>query len=541
MVTKYDVIVIGAGPNGLTVAAYLSKAGLKVLVLERRHEAGGGLATEEVTIGGFMHNTHALYFMMVDYSPVYKDLELERIYGLRHIYPSLQFAMPLSDGRALCIYSDVDKTCESIAKFSRKDADAYRQLYQKCQRYTDGFLAPATFVRPISAIDQAAKLYRSELGSELMEFTEKSPREMITDIFENEHVRTMMLYISCMWGLEPEGHGVSYLVPLYINRSANYRLIAGGSHGLAQALQKVLLENKGMISCNQRIKRIIVREGTAKGVEMEDGTVIEAAKAVVSTLDPVQTFINLVGEEYLDKDFVEGIKIWKWDKTSLFDVHMALEEPPNFIAAASEPDFNKAFIYVIGYETTDDFVNQLKAIDRGELLDNAGFNCCFPTVHDPLQAPPGRHTGVISQLSPYALKEGAEMWYDYNFKQAQAERCIKTLHKYAPNITEDKIMQTYFSTPIDIENKLRDMVRGSIKQGAYHPLQMGYLRPHQDVSRNRTSIKNLYVGGASCHPGGLVILGPGYVAAHTVMEDWGMERPFPESQCVAAARGKGLL
>jgi phytoene dehydrogenase-like protein len=540
-VAKYDVIIIGSGPNGLTAAAYLSKAGLKVLVLEKRHEAGGGLATEEVTLGGYMHNTHAIYFMMVDYSPVYKDLELERVYGCRHVYPSLQFAMPLSDGRSLCLWSDVDKTCESIAKLSKKDADAYRELYHRCQKYTEGFLAPATFVPPSSPVEQAAKLYQTELGAEIMEFTEKSPRDMIADIFENEHVRAMMLYVTCMWGLEPDIEGVSYLVPLYMNRASNYRLVVGGSHGLAQALQKVLLENDGMIFCSQRIKSIIVQDGSAKGVEMEDGTVIEANKAVVSTIDTHQTFLKLVGEDHLDKEFVEGVKIWKWDRASLFDVHMALEEAPEFIATASEPNFNKSFVYIIGYETMDDFINQMEAIDKGELLENAGFNCCFPTVHDPLQAPPGRHTGLISQMSPYALKEGAEMWYNYQFKEAHAERCIKTLQKYAPNITEDKIIQKYFTSPIDIENKFPDMVRGSIKQGAYHPLQMGFLRPHQDVSNYRTSIQNLYVGGASNYPGGLVIMGPGYVAAHTIMEDLGVERPFSEPECVTVAREGGLL
>ena len=104
----YDVIVIGGGPNGLTAGAYLAKAGLRVLVLERRIEVGGGLATEEITTGGFAHNTHSIYHMMVDYSPVYTDLKLEEEYNCHYIYPSLQFALPFPDGRALCLYADPD-------------------------------------------------------------------------------------------------------------------------------------------------------------------------------------------------------------------------------------------------------------------------------------------------------------------------------------------------------------------------------------------------------------------------------------------------
>ncbi|MFC1824300.1 phytoene desaturase family protein [Thermodesulfobacteriota bacterium] len=539
---NYDVIVIGSGPNGLTAAAYLSQAGLRVLVLERRQEAGGGLATEEVTIGGFRHNTHAVYFMMVDYAPVYKDFDLENLYRCRHIYPSLQFHMPLSDGRSVCIYSEVEKTCESLAQFSKHDADAYRELFEKCDRYTDGFLAPSTFIPPMSALDQAQKLYQNELGAELMSFTEeKTPKDMICEIFENDHVRALMLYTTCMWGLEPDVHGVSYLVPLYINRAANYRLVVGGSHSLAQSLQKVLIENGGMILGSQRIKRIIVENGTAKGVEMEDGSTIKAAKAVVSTIDTHQTFLQLLGEEHLDSEFVEGLKLWKWDSTSLFHLHMALKEAPQFSDATSNPEVNNAFVHVLGYETLDDFTNHLEAIGKGELVEYGGYNCCFPTVHDPSQAPPGRHTGMISQMVPFNLKEGADRWYNYQFKQAHAEKCMKTLNKFAPNINEDKIFQKYVTSPLDIGNKFLDMKEGSIKQGSYHPLQMGYLRPHQDVSRYKTMINNLYVGGACCHPGGLVILGPGYVAAHKIMEDLGVARPFPETECVLLARERGLI
>src|SRR3972149_6137714 len=132
---KYDVIIIGAGPNGLVTGAYLSKAGLKVLILERKLEAGGGLATEEVTIPGFLHNTHSIYHMMVDYAPPYKDLGVEEQYNCKYVFPKLQFAMPLASGKALCLYTDVDRSCQSIATFSHKDAAAYREFHHKLNQY----------------------------------------------------------------------------------------------------------------------------------------------------------------------------------------------------------------------------------------------------------------------------------------------------------------------------------------------------------------------------------------------------------------------
>lgn len=309
----------------------------------------------------------------------------------------------------------------------------------------------------------------------------------------------------------------------------------------AQAVYKIILENGGMILNSQMIKRIIIEDGAAKGVEIEDGTVIEADKAVVSSIDPFQTFLKLVGEENLDKDFMERVKDWKWEEWSLFGVHLALEEAPNFTAAASDPEINKAFIYILGYETSEDFINHYQSIARGELMENAGFNCCFPTVHDPSQAPPGRHTGLISQMVPYRLKEGAEKWYSIKFKEEVAEKRVAMLQKYAPNMTKDKILWRYISTPIDVENKFLDMVEGSIKQGAYLPFQMGYLRPNEFCSQNRTPIKNLYVCGASCYPGGTVLWGGGYLGANTIVEDLGIEKWWPEPEMVTRARKSGLL
>ncbi len=539
--SKYDVIIIGAGPNGLTTGAYLSKAGLKTLLLEKKTEAGGGLATEEVTIPGFLHNTHSIYHMMVEYAPLYKDLNLEQKYNVKYIYPSLQFVLPLANGKALCFYNDVNKTCDSIAKISRKDADTYREVSLKYKRYMDEFLAPATYAPPLSALDQAAKLEQSDIGREITELSEKSPQKIIFDLFENESVRLALLYMTCHWGLEHDLEGVGFLAALYFNRSTNYRLCTGGSHMLSQALTKVIIENGGMIWGSQRIKRIIVKDGTAKGVELEDGRTIEANKAVVSSLDPIQTFKNLIDNKSLSKDFLGMIDDWKWEKWSLFEAHLAMEQAPDFKISSSDPQLNKALIYILGYESTADLLNHWKAIEKGEITGLNGFHCSFPSVHDPSQAPPGKCTGLISQMAPYQLKEGSDKWYSLKFKEEHTERCLSTLRKYAPNINKDAILWMNYSTPIDIENKFSDMVRGSIKQGAYTPFQLGYLRPNQDCSQNRTPIKNLYVCGASTHPGGLIILGAGYLAANTIASDLGINKWWHETEMVSKARQRGLL
>lgn len=537
----YDFVIIGGGPNGLCVAAYLSKAGQKVVVLERYFEVGGGLATEEVTLGGFYHNTHCIYHMMVDYAPPYADLELEK-YRCKYIYPDLQVAMPFPDGKALCLYTDAERSCNSIAKFSKKDAESYRELYHKFKTYMHEFLAPGTYVKPLPTLEAVLGLEKTPIGKEISEYQPKSPKDIVFEHFENERVRALMLYLSCHWGLEYDNGGLGFLVPLMLNRAVNSRLCIGGSHRLSNSLSRVIQEpGRGHLRGSVRIKRIIVENGAAKGVELEDGTIYEAEKAVVSSIDPHQTFLQLVGEKNLSKDFADKVKNWHWEKWSLCSLHAALEEPPNFAAAADNPDINKAFMYVLGYETPDDVIHHFQAIEKGEFGKTVAFNCAFPTIHDPSQAPKGRHTGSMYEMAPYNLKGGAEKWWDRKVREVHEEGFLATLQKYAPNLTKDKVLWTYFVAPIDFANKYLNMVQGSFKQGAYEIFQMAYNRPNDECSCNRTPINNLYVCGASVNPGGLVTFGPGYIAVNTIAEDYKITKWWKEPQYIAEAIKKGYF
>ena len=542
MANEYDVIIIGSGPNGLEIGAYLSKAGQRVLLLEKRYEAGGGLATEQITLPDYFHNTHAVFHMMVDYAPVYQDFKLEEQYLVKHIFPELQWAMPLPDGKCICVYTDPEKTCASIAKFSQKDADAYRDMYRECDELMREIVGPQTFVKPEPAPLMAARAEASELGRKLTEYSEKTPDDVIKERFENDHVRTLMLYTVCHWGLDYSQSGVGYLIPLYFNRMSNYRLTAGGSHRVSNALLKATFENQGQIRTSAQIKRIIVENGTAKGVELDDGTQIMATKAVVSTIDLHQTFLKYVGEDNLDSDFVAMVNAWQWEKWSLCDLHLALEEPPRFKAAESNPDVDKAFMYVLGYESSDELRHEWDLMNTGELPERAGYIASFPSVHDPYQAPPGRASGLLTQMAPFELKDGgSEKWLKYKFREQIAEYQLSTLEKYAPNITKDKVLWWNITTPADIQNKFPNMVRGSYKQGQYHPLQMGFLRPNQECSHNVTPIKNLFVGGAGVWPGGCVIWGPGYVCANTIAEECGIEKWWKESEIVTRSRENGYI
>lgn len=541
METKYDIIIIGAGPNGLQAGAYLSKAGEKVLVLERRYECGGGLWTEETTLPGFFHSPHAIYMMMVDFAPIYKDFNLEQEYQVRHIHPDLIWAMPFADGRCLCIYQDVERTCKSIARFSQKDAESYHEFYQFTKKCVDEFIGPATYMPPVGALDQIVLLQKLEFGPEMGEWSEMNALDIINKKFESDQVKALLLYLTTHWGVRYDMSALGYLVLLYFNRAHNYQMVRGGSHMVAQALNKIIHQHKGLVKNNQRIKKIIVEGGEAKGVEMEDGVVYEASKAVISTIDPAQTFVELVGEDKLDAPLANKMKGWQWEAYSLLGVHSALDEKPRFTAAASNPEVDNAFIYILGYETLRDLTDYIDAIYDGAIPDNIGFNCCFPSNHDQSLAPAGRCVSQISAMMPYDLKEGgAEKWYQYKFREKMAEKCLAVLERYAPNINADKILQTRISTPLDCENMFADMRKGSIKQGMYQPLQMGYLRPHEDCSQHRTPVKNLYLGGSCVYPGGCVIWGPGYLAANRVAEDYGIEKWWQEPDSIKKLKDLGF-
>ena len=541
MSETYDGIILGAGPNGLTVAAYLAKAGLKILLLEKRFEAGGGLATEQVTLPGFLHNTHAVYMPMVDYAPPLTDFAdyLTKDYDLEFVFPDPVVAMPFEDGSSLCLYQDIEKTCSSIARFSQKDADTYRQIADRYRVLTEDFLGPATYEAAKPAFEQMVTLQQTDVGREITELTEKTPKDIIEGLFENDRVRCLFLYLSCMWGLHHDLEGVSYLVPLLINRAVNYRLVVGGSHHLAHLFTKVLYRNGGMIVSPVRVKRIVIEDGVATGVELEDGTLYKANRFVASSLDPYQTFLKYVGEGNLEERFITRINDWQWESSSFFHVHLALDGRPTVKAAESNPDLNDALITVLGYETEENLIRHYDAIHRGELFPG-GFNCSFPSVHDPKQAPAGKHTCLISLHAPYDLKEGgADQWY--RIREQQAARCVELLRRYVNGVGEDDVLWHYITTPLDIGNKFADMVKGSYKQGAYLPLQMGYLRPNEECSQHATPVKNLYVCGASAFPGGLITFGPGYCAANRIAEDLGIERWWGEPECVTKAKAKGTL
>lgn len=537
--SHYDVAIIGAGPNGLTAACYLSRAGAKVLLVDRHHECGGGLITEEWS--GFRFNTHAKLMMMMDVMPPYDDLELES-WGCKYIRPDVAAAIVTRDGRAMCFYADIERTAKSIARFNAEDAEAYVEVMTDWYTIVNEAIIPATYSLPLPLLDMAVSYEQSEVGSVVNEMAEESFVETLDAAgFESELLKTAILYLGTMYGMDPEG-GLGFLLPLFYNRLLHSAVVRNGSHQLAASLARFANRNGTTIERAAEIQAILTDGPKAVGIRFADGREVRA-DTVISTADPQMTFLDLVGEEACNQassHLVAQTRSWEWESTSLCNVHYALSERPRLSAAGYDPDADRALVKIMGVETVDGLLAHIEATKAGRFDTKVGAGMVITDL-DPMQAPvdiePQTAVACWESLAPFDLSDGS---WDAR-REALAGEILDTWTEYAPNLADATVIRHYVNDPTYIAAKLPNMVRGSIKHGAYVPTQMLSNRPNADCSAYRTPIENLYVAGASVWPGGMVLLGGGYNVAGVVADDLGLDRWWTEPEFVTEARKKGLV
>jgi len=525
--SEFDVVIIGGGPNGLIAGAYLARAGLRVVICERRFEVGGGLATEENLYPCYSSNPHVLYHMMVDYMPVIRDFDLDGP-ALTWIKPNAQTGIVFEDGSSLLLTRQVQDTKDSILKHSLKDATTFGKVIRDWKRIVGEIVAPATYIPPMAPIDITMAMERTAVGRAMLEIGEQSPLEIINDTFEHEKVRTLMLYAACMWGLDPRETGLGFMVPLMLDRTMNKCYCYGGSHKFAGALARQVVKHGGLILEAAPVKKILMEGGRAAGVEIgHEGRSIRA-KAVMSTLDPHTTFLDLVGPAHLPASLKEEVEGWAWDKWSFNTLHIATHEPPKY--ATDDPWINESFATVVGIESVDQLLAHWDAVVAGRIdLGAFGGHSTCESLFDPtLSDRPGKYVSMFQIHAPYDLEGG---WPE---RRAAIEAAmLAKWRKAAPNLTADTILATSMEDPEEIEIRFPQMRRGSIKHGDYRPLQMGCFRPNLDCSGTDTPIEGLYACGASTYPGGLILGGPGYLGANKVADELGVERwwkPTPEME-----------
>jgi phytoene dehydrogenase-like protein len=479
--SEWDVIIIGGGPNGLIAGAYLARAGVNVAVVERRYEVGGGLATEEVLFPGYYSNIHAAYHMMVDYMPMIKDFDMDK-HALLWTKPNAQTGMVFEDGQSLLLARMVEDTKDSITKFSYKDAVSFGRMMRRWRKIVDEILGPATYIPPMSPLDISIAMQRTKVGQEMLELVEQSPLEIITENFENDRVCALLLYASCMWGLDPRETGIGMFVALMLQRGTNKCYCDGGSHKFAGALAREIVSNGGTILDAAEVTNILMEGGRVGGVEIAEGRTLRS-KVVMSTLDPHTTFLDLVGAENLPADLKESVEGWQYDKWSYYTLHVATKEPPKY--KCDDPWINNAFMTVFGIESLDQLLAHWDNVVAGKIGDNFGGHATCESNFDPhlVHSPYGGYVSFFQLHAPYDIEGG----WDKRGKELE-EAILAKWQKAAPNMIRDNIIMTTHETPVGIELRFPNMRRGAIKHGDYKPIQLGCFRPNQDCSGTNTPV-----------------------------------------------------
>jgi phytoene dehydrogenase-like protein len=519
----FDVVVVGAGHNGLACACYLAKAGATVVVLETRDVVGGGCATKEVAAPGFRHNFHSNFHGIIHMGPVYRDLELER-YGARYVWPEHQFAHVFPDGRALVWSRDIERTVSSVARFSKRDAATVRDLTRTYMQLLDEALVPAMFAPPGPPSADWAGLEAMPGGLELARHFLTSPNHLARSLFESPEVQTWIgFWVAQLAGTgDVFGLGGNYPVMLAGSTAPHgWAICEGGLVRLAEAMAAFLADHGGEVRTGATVRQIVVDDGRATAVVLDDASSIPVEGIVASNLDPRHTFLELVGEQDLPPEFRPLVARWRYDVMSMFCCYLALERPVRWHAAAFEPDVQRCFA-VSMCETLDVLDDNASDCRLGVPPRRPGLFTVHPSLFEPSLCPAGKEACFVEQIAPYELRDGGhEAWADV--KDEYADVVLSRWRDYASGVEPADVVGRYVSSPIDIEAVMPSMKHGDWNHGEMTQDQLGVFRPWHEYGPYRTAFENVYLCGASTHPGGSIGGACGYNAATAIADDLGLD------------------
>jgi phytoene dehydrogenase-like protein len=518
MSTSYDGIILGAGHNGMILQAYLGKVGMKVLAIERKPATGGGLCTvEDPRHPGFLHNTHAFFQRAITTMPWYADLELER-HGARYIEPELNVALLTRDDGLLGWWTDIDRTAQSFEQFSRNDAETLRRWHYEFVPIVRDILVPEAKTPPLPPDERRRLLERSAAGRRLLEVSALSPLEFVQQEFEHPTVRAGLLFFNGLREVDLRVRGFGHHIAALLASPAKAQMSRGGTAALARALEAAVRESGGEFRTMTELKRIVVEGGRAVGVETAVGEFIGAKHFVVSSLNPHQTFLDLLDPALVPADIRDRVQQFHYNLLApLFALHLNLREPPRYTASASYPALDHAFMVIMGLDHSDQFGDIVRHHENGTIPPTVMWGAC-PTLFDPSQAPTGQHTGFMWEKLPYRLA-GNPVWSGIGEEHGRAMLALWC--KHAPNLA-DVVLDSFTRTPMDTERSLPNMRQGDLLVGAFTNGQIGYHRPFPGAGSYRTHLPSLYLCGSSSHPGGNITGLPGYNAAQVILADIGI-------------------
>ena len=524
----YDALVVGGGHNGLTAAAYLARAGLSTLVLERREIVGGCCVTEEIAPGCRVSTTSYIASMLRP--EVIQDLKLAD-YGLRMIPCDPAIQVPFPDQEVVPWWVDRERAKAEFRKLSAKDAETFARVddqLKKLARYLQPF-----FLEPPPEVDTTsfngwADLFRigkrfrgisSNEISQLVSFLTGSLGEFLDNNYESEKMKTMFL-ANNVYGK----HGGPYQPGTAIGLL--FHLLSGGEHelqgffghvigGMGSITQALAASGRKLgveIRTSAPVAQIAIRDGRARGVILEDGTEIRG-RIVLSNADPKRTFLRMIPSRELPENFLGEVRRIKMDGPCA-KVNLVLAEEPRFTGTpAGATPLERTFYTLV---RSLEFAERCYDIAKfGEIPEELWVDCVVSSNADDSLAPAGKHIlTCFVQYVPYRLRQGT---WDRN-RELLGDRVVKTIAEYAPNVP-NAILARQVLTPLDLE-RTYGLTEGNIFHGDLRLEQLFFMRPVPGWSQYRTPIEGLYLCGAGAHPGGGVTGAPGRNAAHQALRDW---------------------
>ena len=515
---SYDGIVIGAGHHGMVLGSYLAKSGLDILLVDRRLHYGGGLSTQEVTAPGFHHNLHSINHFHITETPWFKDLNLgERV---TYLTPRYELGQPHLDGSVLVFGRDLEETLANVARFSKKDAQTFRDWNRKAEEITRRIFLPERYAEPLPQAERESLLSKSAIGREFLEVCARQPFDVVKELFENEHVQLLFLFKVSLFGTwlvdtmsktSPMGSVIRAF-----DLESGYQLCQGGSFNLARGLMETFIAAGGRYQPQVNIERILIEGGKATGIVLADGRTVRAKQFVASTLDVHQTFENLIGREQLPAAYRKKIDDFQYTKWSIFGLHLALNEPVRLHAEKFDPNIHRTMKWSLGAETMDDLMAAHKDVMAGRVPKIVQFGAGPLSGLDPTQAPPGKHTQYAWHVMPLDPDIGEQDYED--FKREFADRIIEKWSRYASNMTRKNIVAQHVYTAREYVAQFPQMRGGDIFMGAFNAEQVMY-----NHFGYRTPVERLYMAGSATHPGGAISGGGGYISAGVIARDLGLK------------------
>ena len=526
MSAHYDVIVIGGGHNGLVNAAYLARAGKKVLVVERRYVLGGAAVTEEIFPG--FHFSVCSYVVSLLRPEIIRDLDLPR-HGLE-ILPLDGTFTPMPNGNHLWRMNDHARTRREILRHSRVDAEAYEE-------FGKAMINMCRFVKPLLAMTppDPTSLNPRDLGKllflarrfqslsphdryNLVQLMTMSAADFLDQWFETDVLKATMSasgIIGTFLGIRSPGTAYVLLHHYMGEIDGAFRswgFSRGGTGAISNAIGAAAREAGAEIRTDAGVTKILVKNGRAIGVALENGEEIRAG-VISSSVDPHQTFVKMLDSRELPGDFLEEVRRYKF-RGSSGKVNLALDALPEFTCM---PGPGRHLRGAISISPSIEYME--RAYDQakyGEFSRRPYIDVVIPTLTDPSVAPPGKHVlSCFVQYAPYKLKEGN--WEEK--REVFGDTVIETLAEYAPNIKKI-IIGRQVLTPLDIEKQI-GLTEGNIFQGELSLEQLFFLRPLAGWARYRTPVRGLYMCGSATHPGGGIMGAPGRLAAMQILKDSG--------------------